>query len=38
MSRLALDLGEILDAMDINPLICGPSGAIAADVLVVPRP
>jgi len=37
ISRLALDLGETLDAMDINPLICGPSGAIAADVLVVPR-
>jgi len=37
MSRLALDLGETLDAMDINPLICGPAGAIAADVLVVPR-
>jgi len=36
ISRLALDLGETLDAMDINPLICGPSGAIAADVLVVP--
>jgi acyl-CoA synthetase (NDP forming) len=37
ISRLAVDLGETLDAMDINPLICGPSGAIAADVLVVPR-
>jgi acetate---CoA ligase (ADP-forming) len=37
MSRLALDLGDALEAMDINPLICGPSGAIAADVLVVPR-
>jgi acyl-CoA synthetase (NDP forming) len=37
ISRLALDLGETLDALDINPLICGPTGAIAADVLVVPR-
>jgi hypothetical protein len=37
MSRLALDLGDALQAMDINPLICGPSGAIAADVLVIAR-
>ena len=36
LSRLACDLGDALDALDINPLICGPSGAIAADVLVVP--
>jgi acyl-CoA synthetase (NDP forming) len=37
LSHLALDLGDTLEALDINPLICGPSGAIAADVLVVPR-
>jgi acetate---CoA ligase (ADP-forming) len=37
LSRLAVDLGDLLDALDINPLICGPSGAVAADVLVVPR-
>jgi acetate---CoA ligase (ADP-forming) len=37
LSRLATDLGDLLDALDINPLICGPSGAVAADVLVVPR-
>jgi acyl-CoA synthetase (NDP forming) len=37
LSRLAADLGDLLDALDINPLICGPSGAVAADVLVVPR-
>jgi acetate---CoA ligase (ADP-forming) len=35
LSRLACDLGDTLEALDINPLICGPSGAIAADVLVV---
>ena len=35
LSRLACDLGDALEALDINPLICGPSGAIAADVLVV---
>ena len=38
LSRLACDLGDVQDALDINPLICGPSGAVAADVLVVPRP
>jgi len=37
LSRLACDLGDTLDALDVNPLICGPSGAVAADVLVVPR-
>jgi len=38
LSGLACDLGDMLDALDINPLICGPSGAVAADVLAVPRP
>jgi hypothetical protein len=38
LSRLACDLGDALDALDINPLICGPSGAVAADVLAVPAP
>jgi acetate---CoA ligase (ADP-forming) len=38
LSGLACDLGDVLDALDINPLICGPSGALAADVLAVPRP
>ena len=38
LSELAADLGELLDALDINPLICGPSGAVAADVLAVIRP
>jgi acetate---CoA ligase (ADP-forming) len=37
LSRLACDLGDALDALDINPLICGPSGAVAADVLLLPR-
>jgi acyl-CoA synthetase (NDP forming) len=37
LSGLACDLGDALDALDINPLICGPSGAVAADVLLVPR-
>jgi acetate---CoA ligase (ADP-forming) len=37
LSGLACELGDALAALDINPLICGPSGAVAADVLVVPR-
>ena len=36
LSALACDLGDVLDALDINPLICGPNGAVAADVLAVP--
>jgi acetate---CoA ligase (ADP-forming) len=38
LSGLACDLGDVLAALDINPLICGPSGAVAADVLAVPVP
>jgi acetate---CoA ligase (ADP-forming) len=38
LSGLACELGDVLDALDINPLICGPSGAVAADVLAVPVP
>ncbi len=37
LSQLACELGDLLDALDINPLICGPSGAVAADVLAVIR-
>ena len=37
LSALACDLGDALAALDINPLICGPNGAVAADVLAVPR-
>ncbi len=38
LSALACELGDVLDALDINPLICGPAGAVAADALVVSRP
>ena len=38
LSRLACDLGDALDALDINPLICTPAGALAADALLIPRP
>jgi len=36
LSRLACDLGDAITALDINPLICAPGGALATDVLVVP--
>ena len=38
LSRLAGDLGDALEALDINPLICAPTGAIAADALLIPGP
>jgi acyl-CoA synthetase (NDP forming) len=34
---LAHDLGEHLEALDANPVICGPRGCVAVDALVVPR-
>jgi acyl-CoA synthetase (NDP forming) len=37
LGTLATDLGPDLDALDINPLICTPTGAIAVDALVIPR-
>ncbi len=37
LSDLARELGDSLAALDVNPLICGPDGAIAADVLALPR-
>ena len=36
VSRLAHDLGDLLEALDVNPMICGPGGSLAVDVLVVP--
>lgn len=37
LSALAIDLGDMLEALDVNPLIAGPDGCLAADALVVPR-
>jgi acetate---CoA ligase (ADP-forming) len=36
LSDLAIELGDQLDALDINPLICGPAGAVAVDALAIP--
>lgn len=37
LQEAALALGERLEAIDVNPVILGASGAIAVDALVVPR-
>jgi hypothetical protein len=37
LSALAAELGEELAALDVNPLICGPSAAVAVDALAIPR-
>jgi acetate---CoA ligase (ADP-forming) len=37
LSMLAADLGDLLDALDVNPLICSPAGCVAVDALVEPR-
>jgi acetate---CoA ligase (ADP-forming) len=35
LSEVACELGDELEALDVNPLICGPHGAIAVDALAV---
>ena len=35
-SGLVADLGDHLDAFDVNPLICSPSGVLAVDALALP--
>jgi hypothetical protein len=37
LSWLAHDLGEHLDAVDANPVICAADGCVAVDALVIPR-
>jgi hypothetical protein len=37
LSGLAVDLGDQIDELDVNPVIAGPGGCVAVDVLVVPR-
>jgi hypothetical protein len=36
-SVLITELGDWLEAFDVNPLICGPSGVLAVDALAVVR-
>jgi acyl-CoA synthetase (NDP forming) len=37
LSVLAADLGDLLDALDVNPLIVSQTGCVAVDALVVAR-
>jgi acyl-CoA synthetase (NDP forming) len=37
LSRLAVDLGDRIAALDVNPLVVGPAGCTAVDALLVPR-
>jgi acyl-CoA synthetase (NDP forming) len=37
MSWLAHDLGEHLEALDVNPVICSANGCVAVDALLIPR-
>jgi acyl-CoA synthetase (NDP forming) len=37
LAWLAHDLGDHLEALDANPVICGPAGCAAVDALVIPR-
>ncbi|MGY4711279.1 acetate--CoA ligase family protein [Mycolicibacterium sp. CBM1] len=36
-SQLAVELGEDVDAVEANPVIASPAGAVAVDALVIPR-
>jgi acetate---CoA ligase (ADP-forming) len=37
LSALAVDLGDRLAALDVNPLLAGPDGCVAVDALVVAK-
>ena len=36
LSLLAMDLGDLIGALDVNPIIVGPHGCLAVDALVEP--
>jgi len=38
LGRLARDVGDAIEAVDINPLLVGERGVVALDALVVLRP
>jgi hypothetical protein len=37
LSWLANDLGDFIEALDVNPLIAGPDGCVAVDALLIPK-
>ena len=38
VSRLARDHGDRISALDLNPVVATPDGAVAVDVLIIPSP
>jgi hypothetical protein len=38
LSHLAVEVGDLLMAVDVNPLLCSAQGAVAVDALVQLRP
>ena len=37
LGQLAVELGDHLDAVDLNPVVVGPDSALVVDALVLPR-
>jgi acyl-CoA synthetase (NDP forming) len=37
LGRLAVELGDHVEAVDLNPVVVGPDGAVVVDALVLPR-
>jgi acyl-CoA synthetase (NDP forming) len=37
LAHFALDCGDLIAELDINPLIAGPKGAIVVDALIIPK-
>jgi hypothetical protein len=37
VATIAVELGDALDALDVNPVLAGPQQCMAVDVLVVPK-
>lgn len=37
LSVLAAELGDLIEGLDINPVICRPQGCVAVDALVIPK-
>jgi hypothetical protein len=36
VSQLAVELADVIEALDVNPLVVSATGALAVDALVVP--
>jgi hypothetical protein len=37
LGQLAVELGDHLDAVDLNPVVVGPDSALVVDALILPR-